>query len=67
MGNSASISPWSRTYERIKERHDAAYRAIDTAITLEEQEKPHEVIWKFLRLISRYCIVIKRVQLFLLQ
>lgn len=46
MGNgvtSSSESEWSVTYEKIKIKHDAAYKAIEEAITLEEQEKPEEV------------------------
>lgn len=49
MGSAGSTSSrrleddWDRTYEAIKTTHDAAYCAIEEAITLEEQEKPHEV------------------------
>lgn len=44
MGNTTS---WQQTYQLIRDIHDAAYSAIDTAITLEEQEKPHDAIDKY--------------------
>lgn len=43
MGNAES-SQWSEDYNSIKQTHDAAYKAIDEAIKLEEQEMPYEVI-----------------------
>lgn len=43
MGNSSS-SNWSGTYEAIKHAHDEAYHSIEEAITLEERERPHDVI-----------------------
>lgn len=36
-------SEWSNTFDNIKNIHDAAYRYIEKAITLEENEKPFEV------------------------
>lgn len=43
MGNSESTSPWAAEYEIIKQNHDSAYSSIDSAISLEEREKPQEV------------------------
>lgn len=45
MGNSVSTEDqqWKRTFEEIKDAHDLAYSMIESAITLEEQEKPLEV------------------------
>lgn len=34
---------WPKAYKEIKTKHDDAFRAIDRAIGLEEQEKPNEV------------------------
>lgn len=34
---------WPKAYSEIKNKHDSAFRAIDGAISLEEQEKPDEV------------------------
>lgn len=34
---------WSSTYTSIESRHNEAYKIIDEAICLEEQEKPLEV------------------------
>lgn len=51
MGNQVSnyesveVKQWQRTYESIKTTHDLAYVLIQEAITLEEQEKPQEVIF----------------------
>lgn len=39
---------WFKVYGEIKKYHDEAFRAIDQAITLEEQEKPREVSVKLL-------------------
>lgn len=47
MGNSESTSPWAAEYETIKQNHDSAYSCIDSAISLEEQEKPAEVRTSF--------------------
>ncbi|RZC41035.1 Senescence and/or MIT domain containing protein [Asbolus verrucosus] len=47
MGNGASTSSWSATYTEIKSKHDAAYVAIQNAITLEEEEKPDEAVKKY--------------------
>ncbi|KAB0804387.1 hypothetical protein PPYR_01357 [Photinus pyralis] len=44
MGNTSS---WQQTYQTLKDIHDAAYSAIDTAISLEEHEKPHDAIDKY--------------------
>lgn len=50
MGNSRSKSDgdedcgWVKTYKEIKTNHDEAYRCIDCAITLEEEERNNEVI-----------------------
>ncbi|KAJ8959529.1 hypothetical protein NQ314_006266 [Rhamnusium bicolor] len=44
MGNVRSLDPrWSETYSAIKNKHDAAFLAIDQAISLEEREKPNEM------------------------
>lgn len=45
MGNNMSQEQeqWSRTFEEIKTAHDLAYSLIESAISLEEQEKPYEV------------------------
>lgn len=45
MGASTSSpeSGWTAVYNEIKCRHDAAFLVIQTAISLEEQEKPEEV------------------------
>lgn len=37
-------SEWSNTYANLKRIHDIAYKIIDEAITLEEKEKPLEVV-----------------------
>lgn len=47
MGNSESSSSWPRSYSDIKINHDEAYRTIQEAIPLEEQERPHEAIEKY--------------------
>ncbi|KAL1506082.1 hypothetical protein ABEB36_005512 [Hypothenemus hampei] len=46
MGN-ADSTMWSATYLSIKNKHDCAFKAIEGAITLEEQEKPREAIEKY--------------------
>lgn len=46
MGNTPSTS-WPRSYVDIKATHDEAYRTIEEAITLEEQERQHEAIEKY--------------------
>ncbi|KRT81772.1 hypothetical protein AMK59_6274 [Oryctes borbonicus] len=38
---------WSNTFDNIKNIHDAAYRCIEKAITLEENEKPIEALDKY--------------------
>lgn len=45
MGNHVSTEDqqWTRTFEEIKNAHDLAYCLIESAISLEEQEKPAEV------------------------
>lgn len=46
MGNMSSASQGSshrRMYDQIKNLHDEAYKTIDEAITLEEQERPRNV------------------------
>lgn len=45
MGNVESS--WEQTYESIKKTHDAAYSAIEAAISLEEQEKQYDAIEKY--------------------
>lgn len=47
MGTSASTDVWAQTYQQIKLKHDDAYHAIQEAITLEEQERPHDAIDKY--------------------
>lgn len=42
MGNQIATS-WAVTFQDIKRTHDAAYRAIEEAITYEEQEQPTKV------------------------
>lgn len=44
MGNGASGGSWPSCYGDIRVNHDEAYRTIQEAITLEEQERPQEVI-----------------------
>nr|CAI5868431.1 unnamed protein product [Callosobruchus analis] len=38
---------WASSYKEIKTKHDQAFVAIDQAISLEEQCKPHEAIEKY--------------------
>ncbi|GJQ73078.1 hypothetical protein Trydic_g1708 [Trypoxylus dichotomus] len=38
---------WSNTFDNIKNIHDAAYKCIEKAITLEENEKPLEALDKY--------------------
>lgn len=47
MGNQVSTEneQWIRTFQEIKNTHDLAYCLIESAISLEEQEKPAEVIF----------------------
>lgn len=47
MGSSASTDTWAQTYQQIKSKHDAAYQAIQQAITLEEQERPQDAIEQY--------------------
>ncbi|XP_044734878.1 protein spartin isoform X2 [Chrysoperla carnea] len=53
MGNSRSKSDgdedcgWVKTYKEIKTNHDEAYRCIDCAITLEEEERKNEALEKY--------------------
>ncbi|XP_050293019.1 protein spartin [Anthonomus grandis grandis] len=46
MGNGGSLM-WNSTYLSIKTKHDLAYKIIEDAIRLEEQEKPQEAIEKY--------------------
>lgn len=41
---------WFKAYGEIKKYHDAAFHAIDQAISLEEQEKSREVSVKLLHI-----------------
>ncbi|XP_072386300.1 protein spartin [Diabrotica undecimpunctata] len=41
------VYSWEKTYQLIKIKHDEAFRAIDQAISLEEQEKQNEAIEKY--------------------
>lgn len=46
MGNQVTTTEdqqWTRTFEEIRNAHDLAYCLIESAISLEEQEKPAEV------------------------
>lgn len=51
MGNGLSRSnldnTWPSIYEAIKSKHDAAYKLIEEAIGLEEQEKSQEVMFNY--------------------
>ncbi|CAG9772586.1 unnamed protein product [Ceutorhynchus assimilis] len=47
MGNNTGSLMWSSTYLTIKNKHDQAFRTIDQAISLEEQERLHEAIEKY--------------------
>ncbi|XP_044762001.1 protein spartin [Coccinella septempunctata] len=52
MGNangSIRDSEWSKTYSNIESRHNEAYKIIEEAISLEEQEKPEEALEKYKR------------------
>lgn len=55
MGNQVSVveEQWMRTFEEIKNAHDRAYGFIDSAISLEEQEKPMEVSFFLSRFFSQ--------------
>ncbi|KAI4459731.1 spartin [Holotrichia oblita] len=43
----SSNSEWANTFDNIKNIHDVAYRSIEKAITLEENEKPFEALDKY--------------------
>lgn len=48
MGNTNSLgTEWSITYSNIESRHNEAYKIIEEAILLEEQEKPQEALEKY--------------------
>lgn len=59
MGNHVSVvdEQWKRTFEEIKNSHDLAYCFIESAISLEEQEKPAEVFFAYCTFVKifSYC------------